>query len=542
MAASGTWAFAPGALAGEELVDGVYDNQEIYLLVGDLENLTLESLTRVSVTDPEVADVAEVDEAGLTVLAKSPGMTPIFYWDASGKHMVNVFVYGEELDLLENRLKRLLRAADIDINQLRIEVNEQERKVVVSGDVREYQQDKFAKVIDEFEDRVIDLTGPEDIEDLIQIDMQITELSTTLQKELGIDWFTGTYTDNGDGSFTTTFEDQFNLTYLEDFPLGDTFGKEDLLNRGDLGRSFDSALVARVNALVQEGKGRILSKPKLVVVSGEEASFLVGGEIPIRTSTVSDTGTTENVEFKEYGIGLTITPTVRKQKIDILMNTEISDIDRSNAVGSDVAFTTRTAQTRLYLEDQQTVVLAGLIKQTEGESVRRLPYVSKIPILGALFRSKKNPAANEDLEIVINLTPTLLTKKSIESQKSLQNDMAVAPARKTIYNPGSGYLPGIPKEMVDYVREVQSKISNSIIYPREAEDYGWEGTVKLSLLILSDGTLAFASVKESSGYDLFDENALKIAKDVAAPYNRFPAGTDLQELDITIPIVYSLKK
>jgi TonB family protein len=142
------------------------------------------------------------------------------------------------------------------------------------------------------------------------------------------------------------------------------------------------------------------------------------------------------------------------------------------------------------------------------------------------------------LEIVINLTPTILSRSNPLPEKKAE--VATPAYQRRVFNPGSNYIPGVPRDMVDYVRSVQRKISSRINYPQEAENYGWEGTVKLGLLILSDGTLAFATVKESSGYDLFDNNALKIAKEVVAPFERFPSSTDLQELDITIPIIYSM--
>jgi protein TonB len=93
--------------------------------------------------------------------------------------------------------------------------------------------------------------------------------------------------------------------------------------------------------------------------------------------------------------------------------------------------------------------------------------------------------------------------------------------------------------LTEYVGEVQRKLSQAIIYPEEARQYGWEGTVKLGVLILNDGTLAFVLVKESSGHDVFDEVALNTAKKLA-PFAPFPPDTDLKELNVTIPIVYSL--
>ena len=102
-----------------------------------------------------------------------------------------------------------------------------------------------------------------------------------------------------------------------------------------------------------------------------------------------------------------------------------------------------------------------------------------------------------------------------------------------------GTYTGLPPQMQQYIESVQDKISQAAGYPQEAREYSWEGTVKLNMLILSDGTLAFALIKESSGYEVFDEYALKATKSVA-PFGHFPPETDLQEINITIPIVYHL--
>ena len=92
-----------------------------------------------------------------------------------------------------------------------------------------------------------------------------------------------------------------------------------------------------------------------------------------------------------------------------------------------------------------------------------------------------------------------------------------------------------------YEQLVQDRIARSIIYPDEAKQYGWEGKLKLNLRILKDGTLATAAVKESSGYEVFDLCALKAAKSLS-PYAVFPPESDLHELNVTVPIVYNLKR
>lgn len=513
-----------------------FEMNELYMVVGEIETLRFTSLMRVSVGNPDIADVAEVEGDGMSVIGKNAGQTDIFYWDNNGKNQISVFVYLQQMDLIYDRTRRLLKTVGLD--QVKVEKNEKEGKVVLSGGIPKYQTDIFERVKDVVLENIIDLTEEENIDDLVQIDMQVTELTTTLTKELGIDWFTGEQTINDDGTTTTVYEDNFNPTYIEHYPGFDGSVK-DFFKIGDFRRSLSTVLLAKVNALVSEGKGRILSKPKLVVKSGKEASFLVGGEIPIRSTTVSTQGTTENVSYKNYGIGMMITPEIREGKIDISLNLELSDIDRANAVGENVAFSTRTAQTQLYLDDHETVVLAGLIRKATGETFRKVPYLNRVPILGLLFRSRKSAGPNEDQEIVISLTPTILRQRPVVERK---NDLVVAKTKptQTFYNPAGGYYSGIPKEMANYVNDVQRKISSAISYPDEAVPYGWEGTVKLGLLILQDGTLAYVSIRESSGYDIFDKTAIDTARNKIGSYGPFPSDTNLQELDITIPIVYSL--
>ncbi|MFA5089205.1 MAG: energy transducer TonB, partial [Candidatus Omnitrophota bacterium] len=92
--------------------------------------------------------------------------------------------------------------------------------------------------------------------------------------------------------------------------------------------------------------------------------------------------------------------------------------------------------------------------------------------------------------------------------------------------------------ITDYVHTVQQKISQAISYPYEAIENGWQGTVKLTLRILKDGTLDEASIKESSGHNIFDKDALNTAQ-ILAPFPAFPLDLDLEEIIITLPIVYS---
>ena len=525
-------------------LDSMYTD-EINMLKGELVTLKAYSLTRVSVADPDIADIADANDQEVLLIGKRKGETALFIWDENGKRTITVYVYAQNLELLEERAKRLFK--DADIQGVKVTASDKEGKIIVPGSVPQEKQRLYDDIVLMFPESIVSLIKEDVVEDLVQIDMQITEMSTSVTKSLGIDWFTGTQSGAGD-TMTVTASKDFLPTYGERFPNLDA-GIEDFFRFGQFQRTSESAFIARISALVTEGKARLLSKPKLVVISGEEARFLVGGEIPIRTTTISDSGgSQENVEFKQYGISMTITPTIKKEKIDIVMNVEVSEIDAATAstISDEIAFSTRSASTHLYLDNGQLIVLAGMIKEMENELTRRIPFLSNIPVLGLLFRSKANPVPQTDLELVIALTPRILRQKETIAAGSASADadkdisLRVKGGRQPYQNVAPYYL-GIPREMTGYVHDVQQKISQAIAYPSEARQYGWEGTVKVGMLILNDGTLAFALVKESSGHDIFDEVALNTTKKLA-PFAAFPSDTNLQELNVTIPIVYSLKK
>jgi len=522
---------APSRAQEEDALDSIYMD-EISLVRGEVVTVKVYTMTRVSVANPEVVDIVDADEKELILVGKSNGQSALFLWDDHGKRTIMLNVFNRDLDLVKNRLQKLLKTANI--HEITLDIHPQESKIVLSGDLPEHKRDMYDDIVEPFSEDVMDLVADELIEDLVQIDMQLTELNETLSKNLGIDWSTG---------------DRAGIAPQYEERQWPTDGHiRDFFKIGEFNRT--GQLVAAVNALITEGKARLLSKPKLVVVSGEEASFLVGGEIPVRTTTSTSTGTQENVEFKEYGISMTITPTIRKQKIDITLNLEISEIDASTAttISDTVAFATRSASTRLFLDDGQTIVLAGLIKKSESQTLSKIPFVGDIPILGLLFRSRVNPVPQQDQELVIALTPHIMPQSEVPGYASKEDSGRGTGGMGIQDRPGNDYVRpkisphylGIPREMTDYVRNIQQKISQSIVYPGEARQYGWEGTVKVGMLILNDGTLAFVLVKESSGHDIFDEVALSTTKRLA-PFQAFPPETDLQELNVTIPIVYSLR-
>lgn len=482
--------------------------EEMQMLQGDVLSVKAQGVTRVAVSDPEIADIDDAKANEVLLIGIKPGQTTLFVWDSKGKRTILVRVIAEDISIVRVRLQKLLLSAGI--KDVVLSENLYEGKVVLTGSASEVNIERIKQITTPFEDKIINLVEKETInEDLIQIDMQITELSTTLAKQLGVDWNT-------------------SMLYSED-NTGNNPGTRDLFKIGDFYRA--TPLSATINAMIEEGKGKILSKPRLVVVNGKEAKLLVGGEIPIKNTVSNSTGQfQENYEFKEYGITLNITPNIKNGQVDIVLNVEVSDVDSSNAAGDGTpAFTKRTAQTQLLLNDRQTIVLAGLIRKRESETNTRVPLLGKIPVVGMLFRSKSTPVANTDSEVVISLTPTI-----IKSKKNNQGFNGQVNVENQITTP---MVSAFQQSIAGYARLVQEKISSAIVFPLEAQQKGWQGVVKLEVVIKKDGSLKDVYIKQSSGYQVLDENALQTTQTMA-PYFVFPAEIQREELSLTIPIMY----
>jgi pilus assembly protein CpaC len=168
-----------------------------------------------------------------------------------------------------------------------------------------------------------------------------------------------------------------------------------------------------LQALAENQYLRVLAEPNLVSLSGEEASFLAGGEIPIPVvqGGGSLTGVSVTIEYKEYGVRLKFTPTVLgDNSIRLKVAPEVSQLTEVGAVvisGFNVpALITRKAETTLELNSGQTFAMAGLINRTDSGINSRVPGVGDVPIVGALFRSARYEA--DDTELVVMVTATLV--------------------------------------------------------------------------------------------------------------------------------------
>ncbi|MDR3049883.1 MAG: type II and III secretion system protein [Elusimicrobiota bacterium] len=216
---------------------------------------------------------------------------------------------------------------------------------------------------------------------LIEISVEITEVNENKSIELGIQWPT-----------------ESGISYS-----GDLNSIPSVIGTGDWIKN--TKFTSSLKALEDHGLATILAKPKIITKSGTEASFMVGGEIPIVTSNM--TGTT--VDWKEFGIILKITPSVVKDdNIGIVVNTELSRIDNSIQAGGYPGIATRKANSNLEIKSGETMVLAGLIQTTKEQQRSGVPFLCDIPIIGRLFSVTKDIFI--ETNVLIFITPRLITQ------------------------------------------------------------------------------------------------------------------------------------
>jgi pilus assembly protein CpaC len=490
------------------------ETEEVNLYVGEVKIFSVDTPTRIAIGKPEIADVSSVKENEIELVAKTAGVTNFIFWDKWGEHAFRIRVFAEDLTPIQERIDNFIK--ELNLKKVYTKSVETEGKVMLLGEVRTLEdKDRLLSALGPLKDKVIDLIKVRE-EKLVEIDVQILELTKEASQTLGFSWPTSLGVTEEKYPAPTTPSKWSNLFRVEYFSRTNFAWTVDLLER--------------------QRKLNILSRPRLVCLSGKEAELLVGGEVPVFTTTVSEGTVTGEVEYKEYGIKLKIRPIVTEEdKIQLSLNTEVSEIGtvETTAYARAYPLSKRSASTELYLDDGQTVAIGGLIKQKSDVTLKKFPWLADIPVLGLFFRHKEisqdTPA--QDTELFITITPTIVKGKEVSLEEKLEEKKPVVEIKPI------EEVALLPKELKDYINAVQSKVSRYIQYPTEAKGTGWYGTTKLGIFITSDGKIKDIEVVQSSGYNLLDE-AAKSAIKKASPFPPFPKELKLKELRIEIPIAY----
>ena len=159
---------------------------------------------------------------------------------------------------------------------------------------------------------------------------------------------------------------------------------------------------------------RLLSEPTLVTKSGEEASFLSGGQL---LQTVQNGFGSTSVQIIPYGVNMTIKPTVdRANHIDTEIYTEVSEAPTSlGTIGTTI--TTRNSKSKFRLNEHETLVLGGLLQNNFNNDIRKWPWLGQVPVLGALFRSKAWQSGQS--ELLFFVTPEIIHNLKEDTERNI---------------------------------------------------------------------------------------------------------------------------
>lgn len=181
--------------------------------------------------------------------------------------------------------------------------------------------------------------------------------------------------------------------------------------------SINNQLAGAIQAIQEKNIARTLAEPTLTMMSGEQGSFLAGGEIPV--AFLGGNGQI-SVEFHEYGIRLNLLPNVTDDgKIQMQIAPEVSNIDRTINVQGVPGFTTRRMNTSLILDPGQSFVLAGLYRQDDVESASGFPGIGKLPVIGTFFRNKWKTGNNTELVVVVKTE--IMNSTTAPTQAAMKN-------------------------------------------------------------------------------------------------------------------------
>lgn len=426
-------AFAGTGVVSGPAVPAAAAPTAVNLLVGRSTILDIGgTISRVSLTVPDVADAMVTAPTQLLIHGKQPGTISMFVWDRMGAIKTYEIVVRRDLSALTEQVKQLFPGEPITVAG-------SGKDVVLSGTVTsKYVMDKAADVaagyVDKKENVVNLLTQQEGVaSNQVMLRVRFAEVSRSAVQELGASLFTGPtgYKDwiarTSTQQFSAPNFNELSRTADLDNNVTSASGKytlSDFLNLFIFNNKYNIGAV--VKALQEKGLFQSLAEPNLVATNGKEASFLAGGEFPIPVVQNGTGGNSVSIQFKEFGVRLSFTPTVLGgDLINLKVKPEVSALDFANAVVLDgfriPALTTRRTETEVELRDGQTFAIAGLLNNTVTDTMRKIPGIGDVPILGWLFKSKA--MQKSQTELVVMITPTIIRRGQMGVSQGLPSNV-----------------------------------------------------------------------------------------------------------------------
>jgi pilus assembly protein CpaC len=384
-----------------------------------------ENAARLSVGNPDVADVVLINPREVYLLGKKVGLTNLLVWTAEGNTTLRDIAVGTDTDALHAKLLEYVPSTE------NLRVDSIADSLVLSGRVADGMKvQRLVALTQAFNgnQKVINLMRVQGTQQ-VMLEVKVAEVSKTLLDELGVD---------------------VNLTR--------SFGNTSVNLLSQLLSAGSTALTAAggngltnvtLTAEMKRGLVKVLAEPTITAVSGQEGSFLAGGKIyiPIPQTNAAG-GTIITLQEKEFGVGLKFLPTVLEDGlINLQVTPEVSELSQVGTVVKGLrdqssllpTINTRRASTTVQLRDGESFAIGGLVKNNVTQTIKAFPVLGDLPVLGALFRS--TAFQTDKSELIFVVTPRLA--KVLPPDYALPTDSYIPPKRSDYFLQGQveGKLP-----------------------------------------------------------------------------------------------------
>jgi len=366
--------------------------------------------SKALIGNPEIADIVPISPTSVYVLGKKAGTTSLTLYDRSNSLIAVVdIVVGPDVMGLKRQLAELIPA-----NALTARMSND--SIILEGIVPSaVDADRAVQVAETYAPgKVVNLLALGSAQQ-VMLEVRFAEVKRSALKQIGVGWFVGSDAGKlqgavgGDASLTPDADTGAGVV-----KLGSIVGSFGIISRTF--RAFGENFNVTLDALEKKGAITTLAEPTLVALSGETASFLAGGEfpVPVVQNGGGVGGSNSNaftVEWKPFGVSLAFTPTVLADGvINLVVQPEVSSIDPTASIVINnltiPGLQTRRAKTVVEMRDGESFALAGLIRKDFQDTIRQVPLLGSIPIIGTLFRS--TGFQNDQTELVIIVTPRLV--------------------------------------------------------------------------------------------------------------------------------------
>lgn len=372
--------------------------------VGEIKMLPIAGkVQRLALGSGAVLSTTTVD-SNVLLIAEKVGSTSLLVWTPSAVHSYRVTVVPKDMSDTRAKVELLTRGMDgIKIEQIGAEL-------VLSGIAHKESLGRLRQALGNTQNVILNVREDEGQEFTrsVLFRLHFVEVKKSLLEQLGINWAreangpsVGAMTvPYSSGVYDSLRQVERGDNLLDPNPPFVRWGNK----RGGLFLGLATTITSRLRFGISDGDVRVLSSPELTAKSGGKAELTVGGQIPIPLAGALGTTT---VEYKDYGVIMRIAPTVDANGVvTALIETELSQIDPAVTVAGVPGFLRRSTSTEVSLKGGEMVALAGLVNRDMADAVDRVPALSKIPILGRLFRS--DDFRNNKTELIVLLEPEII--------------------------------------------------------------------------------------------------------------------------------------